>query len=124
MDRKGYLLIEVILGLSVFALAAGVVTHGFLLGLNLHKNAGIDSNEAVVTTLLINRIKQATVGTTFSIKLDKEEWELKLEKANAITTGVLSNLWALDISVAKIKDFKGNGVLREEKKYSIFRYLP
>jgi hypothetical protein len=53
-----------------------------------------------------------------------EEWELKLEKANTIATGVLPKLWALNISVAKTKDFKGNDVPREEKKYSIFRYLP
>jgi hypothetical protein len=124
MDRKGYLLIEIIFGLSLFALVAGVVTQGFLIGLKLYRDAGTDSNEAVITMLLINRIKKATSGATTSIKLNEEEWQVRIENASELAKA-LPGLWALNINVAKIKDSKGNNVQPlEEKKYNIFRYLP
>jgi hypothetical protein len=125
MDRKGYLLIEVIFGLSLFAMIAGIVTHGFLIGLRLFREARTDSSEAVVTMLLINRIKRnnAARGTNIPIKLGREEWQLNIENANLVANNV-PDLWALGVAIAKLKDSAGNNVPLEEKKYNIFRYLP
>ncbi|MDR1906852.1 MAG: hypothetical protein LBQ03_01375 [Puniceicoccales bacterium] len=124
MNRKGYLLIEVIFGLSLFALVAGVVTQGFLVGLKLFREAGgTDPNEAVITTLLINRIKTTTTGTPIKMHFGSEEWQIKVDTAENIKN-ISPQLYALNIGIAKVVNAQGKSIASPiEKKYHIFRYL-
>lgn len=116
-------MIEVIVGLSLFALVTGIVTEGFLIGLKLYKDADVDPNEAVITTMLINRIKNNTTKATMHF-IGQEEWDIEVKNPINPISGT-AKLYALNISIAKLKDSHGNAVTPIEKKeYNIFRYLP
>ncbi|MDR3317614.1 MAG: prepilin-type N-terminal cleavage/methylation domain-containing protein [Puniceicoccales bacterium] len=125
-DRKGYLLIEVIIGLSIFALVTGVVTQGFLTGLKLYGEADdADPNESVVAPMLINRITNKTdLNAPIEIGLGKEKWKVEVKAKNQISS-VSQKLYALDIGITKSIDLNGRNIDPPlEKAYHIFRYMP
>jgi hypothetical protein len=125
MRRKGYLLIEIVFALSLFALVAGVVSQGFLFGLKLYKKSkNNNSNEGVITTLLINRIKEPKVGDLIEMTFGQESWRLRIDELTKVAR-ISNSLNALAIKVSKTIDAKGNPVAApEEKEYHIFRYFP
>jgi hypothetical protein len=124
--QRGYLLIEVIIGLSIFALVAGVVTQGFLVGLKLYGEADdADPNEGVITAILTNRIK-SSMGTDASMEmgLGSEKWKMDIKGKNQVPN-VSQKLYALNVSVTKITDSQGNRIDHPTSQtYSIFRYIP
>ncbi|MDR1366868.1 MAG: hypothetical protein LBJ13_03110 [Puniceicoccales bacterium] len=134
--RKGYLLIEVILGLSIFALFAGGVTQMFLIGLQLYQTSTDDPNEAVISVALINRIQKGkeTVGSSielpFHYKNNQEDiWKLKVEESHELK-GIFpkaeAKLYALKVSIGKTSanaNASGNSPTFEEKTYEIFRCI-
>ncbi|MDR2807149.1 MAG: prepilin-type N-terminal cleavage/methylation domain-containing protein [Puniceicoccales bacterium] len=126
MNRRGYLLIEVIIGLSIFALVAGVVTQGFLVGLDLYKNASdADPNEGIIATILVNRIKNSmSAGSSFEIGLGQEKWKLTLKEKTPIAS-ISPQLYALAISIAKIAERGSDKPIDKpiEKEYAIFRHF-
>ncbi|MDR1590750.1 MAG: hypothetical protein LBR92_02010 [Puniceicoccales bacterium] len=140
MDRKGYLLIEIIFALALFGVTAGVVTNGFLIGLRLREKADTNRNEAVVTTMLINRINRmptsnnapnapnapTTIRSEIEMHFGKEKWRLKIAPGSQyLVGGTFPKLFACDIKVAQIEDFNGNKIASpEEKEYHIFRHIP
>ncbi|MDR0678562.1 MAG: hypothetical protein LBF44_03440, partial [Holosporaceae bacterium] len=83
------MLIEVILGLSIFALFAGGVTQIFLMGLQLYQESTDDPNEAVIFMALVNRIQKGkeTAGSLIELPFhykDTQEniWKLKVEESH------------------------------------------
>ncbi|MDR0418464.1 MAG: hypothetical protein LBH08_03465 [Puniceicoccales bacterium] len=135
-SEKGYLLIEVILGLSIFALFAGGVTQMFLIGLQLYQTSVDDPNEAVVAVALINRIQKGkeVVGSLielpFHYKNDQEEmWKLKVEESHELK-GIFpkaeTKLYALKVSIGRTStnaNTSRNPLVSEEKSYEIFRCI-
>ncbi|MDR1435546.1 MAG: hypothetical protein LBI77_04045 [Puniceicoccales bacterium] len=127
MNRRGYLLIEVIIGLSIFALTTGAITQGFLLGLKMYKMTdSVDPNEAVITTTLINRIKSSMdpTGSSIVMKFGKNEtWKLELRQKTSVAN-ISPSLCYLKIVVTKTRDSEGTKIDQpEEKEYTIFRHL-
>jgi hypothetical protein len=124
--RRGYLMIEVIIGLSIFALVAGVVTQGFLVGLKLYSDVDDgDPQESVITFILTNRIK-SSMGTDASMEagFGSEKWKMEIKAKNQIAN-IGQKLYAFNVSVAKIVDSQGNRIDRPQaQEYHIFRYLP
>jgi hypothetical protein len=145
-NRRGYLLIEVILGLSIFAIFAGCVTQIFLLGFKLHATVTEDPNEGFITNILINRIKSGSVNPNTEIGLPihydakskyEEKWVLKVKGSTDISERLFpgrnrdsngGKLYALEIEVQKTehRDFsKPDSPSKEleKKTYKIFRYV-
>ncbi|MDR1303242.1 MAG: type II secretion system GspH family protein [Puniceicoccales bacterium] len=124
--RRGYLLIEVIIGLSIFALFAGVVTQGFLVGLKLYGEADeADPNAGVIAAVLTNCIK-SSMGPDASIEmgLDAEKWKMDI-KAKSQVPNISQKLYAFSVNVAKTADSQGNrSDQATHQEYHIFRYLP
>jgi hypothetical protein len=90
-QRNGYLLIEVILALSIFALFAGGVTQIFLMGLQLYQESTDDANEAVISMAPVNRIQKGkeTAGSLIELSFhckDNQEniWKLKAEESHEL----------------------------------------
>jgi hypothetical protein len=126
MSRKGYLLIEVIIGLSIFTLVAGAVTQGFLVGLKLYdESEKVDLNEGIITNILLNRIKKTTdANSPVNAKFGPEEWKAEVITKSPVKE-ISQNLYALNVEVAKTIDAQGNRLEHPTgKKYAVFRYLP
>ncbi|MDR0590653.1 MAG: prepilin-type N-terminal cleavage/methylation domain-containing protein [Puniceicoccales bacterium] len=126
VKRRGYLLIEVIIGLSIFALFAGVVTQGFLVGLKLYGEADdADPNAGVIAAVLANRIKSSTgPDTSIEMGFDAEKWKMDI-RAKGQVSNISQKLYAFSVNVAKIADIQGNRSDRAApQEYHIFRYLP
>jgi hypothetical protein len=139
-SKRGYLLIEVILALSIFALFAGSVTQMFLLGLKFYNDSTDGPNEATISMVLINRIKKEHVGsgaTGTSIELpfqplpdsgtDEEGWRLQIESAQEIPSITPKNgakFYALKVKIGKIPTSSTeSSPLLNEKTYEIFRCI-
>lgn len=126
VKRRGYLLIEVIIGLSIFALFAGVVTQGFLVGLKLYgETDDTDPNAGVIAAVLTNRIK-SSMGPETSLEMgfDSEKWKMDI-KAKSQISNISQKLYAFSVNVAKITDTQGNRLDHAlPQEYHIFRYLP
>ncbi|MDR2201125.1 MAG: hypothetical protein LBN94_03390 [Puniceicoccales bacterium] len=130
MNRKGYLLIEIIIGLSIFLLAAAAITQGILVGLKIHQGISArDPNEALIATSLINCFhpinpRNPINAREFSMEFMAdsnilEKWEIKSSQSEQSGTSI-PKLYALNIHIQKVEP-KPEG---PQTTYPVFRYFP
>lgn len=128
--NKAFLLIEVIVALSIFALLAGAITQGFLTGMKMRSSVEVrdESNEAVITNMLINKIEKTSLPPAskpikVSIPLEGEKkdqedtWQLVVKESKKIFAS--NNLYALKVEISKTPSSPGE----TPKVYNIFRYI-
>lgn len=134
--QKGYLFVEVMIGLAVFTLFAGAVAQTFTAGLRLFQEE-TDPNDAIMAMTLINRIKErnipATDGAEVTIEMpltyqgggQNETWKMVATRKKLIDLfnpdNAPSGTKGLCYLEAKITRTAGRKT-EEKGTYPIFRY--